>query len=181
MSEVLPPPLPEGPNTSLLTPTRIWVSVLALVSSGLVAGSIVYSFNNLKDAITGLQLSVDEFNVAEQEFSWQTTKTQALTEHMETNLKDRSASSDSDDICTVDDVVLIHTGGNAYDGQVTYTFSPVTRITGNDLEIDTRFMRQFQCRLTITSDGIRQQWHLDGSTCDAPPHSLPRMLRACHG
>ena len=151
MSERETPSLEEPPppfefDVPLVTPERIWNSVLALLCAGIVAGSIVYSLAN--------------FNVAEQAHAWQTVRTQEATEQFGSALRNQIMNSGADDVCSVDSVLLIHMSGDTYDAYVDYSFTPTT-VEGANRHIDTRNMTSFQCQMTATIGSQSLQWNLD--------------------
>ena len=153
MSESKKPLLEETPalfdddvQFPLFTPERIWISVLSLLCAGIIAGSIVYSLDN--------------FNVAEQAHSWQAERTQVAVEQFTGALRNQIMMSGSDDMCTVDNVLLIHTSGNAYNAYVDYSYTPVD-VSGVDRNVDFSRMVSFQCQMTVTTDGQSHEWNLN--------------------
>lgn len=193
------PPLPEDPSAPFLTPERIWISVLVLVSAGLVAGSIVYSLDKL---LTYLQ---EDFNVAEQAHEWQVERTATTVSQIRDSLASRMGPSIllSPDRCAINNLTLVHSSGNDYSGQTEFLFTGGFANDScryaNDGQCDSEELcdigsdttdcgagsnqRQFTCEISVTSDGSAWQWVFPGTAGldEGCLLSIERVRNACYG
>ena len=175
----------------LLSPEQTWITLLVLISTGILSASVIYALST--------------FNLAEQERQYHEEHKEALQIEIGASVLGRadtlmnSAGDTCEPFLTTS---FLHVDGNQYQTTVDYRYiatkdlctfandgdcdepnlcDPGTDNTDCGSESRASRERNFQCRIEITSDGNAWQWGLRQPDSDCLLLSDSRVMQACYG
>ena len=159
------PETDAGSSSKLLTPDRLWTITLAVVPALIVGTAII--------------VSVDRFNLAEQQYEFQLERTAAVKQEMgETLLYRSTGDTINPPGCITEGITIVHRGDNSYTGAVSYNYvaGPNSCQYARDGQCDEPNLcdagtdtsdcgslpvpRRFSCNIDITADGQAFQWEI---------------------